>query len=56
MTVKFSNATSGQALQGITGFGLVTAGLERLVRCCREIVGVAVQGNEQKIEASEPPL
>ena len=44
----------GQALQGITGFSIVTAGLDRLVRFSRE--GPAAQGEEQRIGAAELAL
>ena len=42
-----------QALVDITGFSIVTAGLERLVRFYREILGFAVQGKEERIGGAE---
>ena len=42
-----------QALLGITGFSIVTADLDRLVRFYREVLGFALQGKEQPIGGAE---
>lgn len=47
---------SEQALQGITGFSIVTADLARLVRFYAETLGFAVHGAEQRIDAAEMSL